>query len=175
MGAGIKRFKIKTEVCFSENAIDVLTEIKGQNAVIITDSFMVESGTADRIAEKLDNCSSVSIFSKVVPDVITADTGCDVLAHALKASLALEYLPRAYKNGNDYTARDKMHSASCLAGMAFNGVSLGINHGIAHAIGAKLHIPHGRANAILLPHVIAFNADLDGHFGRGWGRFGTIP
>lgn len=45
MGAGMKRFKIKTEVCFSENTIDVLTEIKGQNAVMITDSFMVESGT----------------------------------------------------------------------------------------------------------------------------------
>jgi len=64
----MKRFKIKTEVCFSENAIDALTEIKGKNAVIFTDSFMASSGTADRIAEKLGNCSSVSIFDKVRPD-----------------------------------------------------------------------------------------------------------
>ncbi len=116
---------------------------------------------------------------KSVPPVITADTGFDVLTHALEAYMSInandfcdalaekavelvaEYLIPAYKDGNDIVARRKMHIASCLAGIAFNEVSLGINHGIAHALGAQFHIPHGRANAMLLPHVLYFNAELD--------------
>lgn len=283
----MKRFKLSTEVYFSEDAINVLLDIKDVNAVLITDKFMVDSGMADMLLKKLRNCKSVSVFSDVVPDppmsliekgiafledkdcqvvvalgggssidaakaivfmtkkiqdannpagqnnmkliaipttsgtgsevtqfavvtdtasgkkiplidealmpdmaildpelvksappFITADTGMDVITHAVEAyvsevasdvsdalaekalELAFEYLPKAYRNGYDIKARDKMHRASCLAGMAFSLVNLGLNHGIAHALGAIFHIPHGRANALVLPHVIEFNADM---------------
>lgn len=280
-------FKLPTNVCFDENALDVLSQYKGVNAVVFTDPFMVKSGVAETIAAKLSACASVSIFGDVRPDPpieliaqgldflvkadadvvvalgggssidaakavilmakrsgkkqdiklvaipttsgtgsevtqfavitdkeagvkyplvhedlqpdvaildpalvasappsITADTGFDAITHALEAyistaanefsdalaekalELAFEYLPHAVKNGNDLVARDKMHKASCLAGMSFNIVSLGVNHGIAHALGAKFHIPHGRANAILLPHVMRYNAELGDSFSK---------
>jgi alcohol dehydrogenase class IV len=283
----MKRFKLSTEVLFSEDAINALLDVKDVNAVLITDKFMVDSGMADTILKKLSNCKAVSVFSEVVPDppmdliergvnflsdkdcdvvvslgggssidaakaivymagkielaqnpdstkkikhialpttsgtgsevtqfavvtdtekgvkiplideslmpdvaildpelvksappFITADTGMDVITHALEAyvsetasdcsdclaekavELAFEYLPKAYRNGYDIKARDKMHRASCLAGMSFSLVNLGLNHGIAHALGAIFHIPHGRANALVLPYVIEFNADM---------------
>ena len=118
---------------------------------------------------------------KSVPANVTADTGMDVMTHAIEAYVSVNnnefsaalaekaieicgtFLLRSYLDNNDAHARRKMHVASCLAGLAFNSASLGLNHGIAHAVGARFHIPHGRANAMLLPHVIEYNSGIDKH------------
>ena len=116
-------------------------------------------------------------FVVSLPKSATADTGLDVLTHALEAyvsvlasdytdglavhaiELVFEYLPRAYKNGStDFEAREKMHNASCIAGLAFTNAFLGLNHSMAHKLGGEYHIPHGRANALLLPYVVEYNA-----------------
>lgn len=118
-----------------------------------------------------------------LPKIPTADTGLDVLTHAIEAyvstmssdytdglclqaiEIIFEYLVRSYKNGAlDPEAREKIHNASCIAGMAFTNSFLGLNHSMAHKIGAEFNISHGRSNAILLPYIIKYNSSLPEKF-----------
>jgi alcohol dehydrogenase class IV len=110
-----------------------------------------------------------------VPPNATAATGMDVMTHAIEAFISTHNNPFArcyankavelvfrslycsYTNGSDLEAKGSMQIASCMAGIAFNSAGLGITHSIAHAFGAMFHLPHGLANAIVLPYVIKFN------------------
>lgn len=111
-----------------------------------------------------------------VPSAVTANTGMDVLTHALEAYVALganvfsdamaeksvelllKSLLSCYRDGSDLRSRTMMQEASTLAGIAFNTAGLGVNHSIAHQLGGTFHIPHGLANAILLNRVIEYNS-----------------
>ena len=121
-------------------------------------------------------------FVLSMPKGLTADTGIDCLTHALEAfvsnfaspftdsnarqaiQLVFEYLPAAYKHSEATEARTMMHNAACMAAMAFANASVGVNHALAHAFGARFGISHGRANALMLPHVIAYNTAVPAKF-----------
>jgi len=121
-------------------------------------------------------------FVMSMPKGLTADTGIDCLTHALEAGvsnyaspytdanamqairLAFKYLPIAYEHPHDEEARSMMHNAACIAALAFSNASVGVNHALAHAFGARFGVAHGRANALMLPHVIAYNAAVPAKF-----------
>ena len=127
--------------------------------------------------ELMPNMSIVDTDNMMsAPKGLTCASGIDVMTHAIEAyvsvmssdytdSLALraiklvfDYLPRAYKDGNDVEARDHMANASCMAGMAFANAFLGLNHSLAHKLGAFHHLPHGIANALVLLNVMRYNS-----------------
>jgi acetaldehyde dehydrogenase/alcohol dehydrogenase len=121
-------------------------------------------------------------FVMSMPKGLTADTGVDCLTHALEAGVSIHsspytdanamqairlvfrYLPIAYEHPGDAEARSMVHNAACLAALAFSNTSVGVNHALAHAFGARFGISHGRANALMLPHVIAYNASVPTKF-----------
>ena len=146
-------------------------------AVITDETTGVKYPLADY--ELLPNMAIVDAdLMMTMPKGLTSASGIDVLTHALEAyasmmatdytdSLALmaaksvfNYLPRCYDNGaNDPEAREKMANASTMAGMAFANAFLGVCHSMAHKLGAFHHLPHGVANALMISHVIRFNAE----------------
>ncbi|HVP49322.1 MAG TPA: bifunctional acetaldehyde-CoA/alcohol dehydrogenase [Bryobacteraceae bacterium] len=121
-------------------------------------------------------------FVMSMPRGLTADTGIDCLTHGLEAAvsvyasaytdanalqaiqLAFKYLPIAYENPRDEEARTMMHNSACIAALAFSNASVGVNHALAHAFGARFGVAHGRANALMLPHVIRYNASVPTKF-----------
>jgi acetaldehyde dehydrogenase/alcohol dehydrogenase len=126
-----------------------------------------------------------------MPPSVTADTGIDALTHALEAGVSIfaspyteafcvqavrlifDALPRAVADGEDLEARTAMSNAATLAGLAFSNAFVGVNHALAHAVGARFGISHGRANGLFLPHVLRFNASLPTKFmpAPGYGAY----
>ncbi len=117
-----------------------------------------------------------------MPPEVTADTGVDALTHALEAgvsifaspytdafcmqaiNLILDALPRAHADGSDLDARASMANAATIAGLAFSNAFVGVCHSLAHSVGARFGVAHGRANGIFLPHVLRYNASLPRKF-----------
>ena len=123
-----------------------------------------------------DEAILTTFFVKSAPEKVTAYSGMDVLVHALESlvakkanhftdalaekaiELVVENLPTCVVDGKNEVARAAMHEASCMAGIAFNQAGLGITHALSHQLGGQFHVPHGLANAMLLPYVIMYNA-----------------
>jgi acetaldehyde dehydrogenase/alcohol dehydrogenase len=121
-------------------------------------------------------------FVMSMPKKLTADTGIDCLTHGLEAGVSIlaspytdsnamqairlvfKYLPIAYERPADEEARGMMHNAACIAAIAFSNAAVGVNHALAHAFGARFGVAHGLANALMLPHVIAYNASVPTKF-----------
>jgi acetaldehyde dehydrogenase/alcohol dehydrogenase len=121
-------------------------------------------------------------FVMSMPRKLTADTGIDCLTHALEAGVSIlaspytdsnamqaipmvfKYLPIAFDHPENEEARSMMHNAACIAALAFSNASVGVNHALAHAFGARFGVSHGRANALMLPHVLAYNASVPTKF-----------
>ena len=164
----------------------------------VTDFAILTHGAVKHplVDEKLRPWAAIldSDLLTALPSGLIADTGFDVLAHALEAAVAKNggffsdamskesfcaawaWLPRSFRG--ELSARLPMHEATTMAGIAFTHAGLGLCHAMAHALGGKFHVPHGRLNAILLPAVIGFNAQAAGakysEFARCAGIGGSV-
>ena len=154
----------------------------GSGSEVSKSSVITDSTTRIKVPiRNLDMVPSIAILDPLLtislPKEITAETGMDALTHHLESFVsikanpitnavakagaidAIEWLPIAYKDGSNVDAREKMMFCSTMGAFAFSSASLGLSHGMAHAIGARLNISHSLFNAILLPLIIRFNSD----------------
>lgn len=158
----------------------------------VTSFAVVTSGGRKEVLVSDDMSPTMAILDPEVtatlPPSITADTGMDAITHALEAyvstgasdfsdafaekasQLAFQNLEKAVKDGHDLGAREKMHNAATMAAIAFDNSGLGITHSLAHALGARFPLPHGRLNAVLLPAVMEFNAGPVSYGAQGLSR-----
>ena len=120
------------------------------------------------------------LLTREMPRQLTADTGMDVISHAIEAftgawhndfadglslqalRLALKYLPRAWRDGSDEEARERMHNAATIAGLAITNASIALGHALAHPLGAIFSLPHGRVICVMLPYSMAYTANGGG-------------
>ncbi|MCH5162274.1 MAG: bifunctional acetaldehyde-CoA/alcohol dehydrogenase [Clostridiales bacterium] len=155
-------------------------------AVITDEETGLKHPLADyELLPKMAICDPELMMS--IPKGLTANSGYDAMVHSIEAlasvmasdftngiakeavKLIFEYLPKAYRDGSDEKARAEMAYASTMAGMAFANAFLGVCHSMAHKLGAYHHLPHGLANALLLPEVMRFNA------AEAPAKMGTFP
>ena len=168
------KLRNKARLCCIPSTSGTASEVS--RSIVISDN---EKGMKHGLGN-MEMMPDIAICDPVVtvsmPAKITAETGMDALTHALEALVSqranylsdtlavkaaldvLEYLPQAYQSGTDIEAREKMQLASMVAGMAFTNVSLGIVHSMAHTVGSYFHVPHGLADAVILPFVIQYNS-----------------
>lgn len=179
-----KGIKVTLEEYFPDHAIELIAipTTSGSGSEVTAYAIISDPENGRKyplIDEKLvPNCAILDPHLVLsVPRQVAVDTGMDVLTHAIEAlvsdgandfsdalaekaiALVWHFLPVVFTDEKNLDARAHMHNASCMAGMAFNSAGLGLVHGMAHAIGGMLHIPHGKINAMLLPLVIEYNAE----------------
>jgi len=183
LAKSVKKIASQIDTSFKPHMIAIPTT-SGTGSEVTAFSVITDTATHTKIPLASpdmtpDEAILDEVLVKSVPAGVTADTGMDVFTHAIEAYVSInnnefsgalaekaveicgQFLFRSYSDNNDSHARRKMHIAACLAGLAFNSSSLGLNHGMAHQLGAIYHIPHGRANAILLPYIIEYNSNIN--------------
>lgn len=174
-------FKIAKEQGYSDIEFIAIPTTSGSGSEMTSYSVITNAATKEKLAlTSPDMYPDVAILDPHIvlstPPKLTADSGMDAVSHAVEAYvsthhtdfsdamaekallLLFEYLPITYQEPHNLQARERVHNAACLAGMAFENAGLGIVHSMSHAIGGQFNVPHGRLNALIMPTVIEFNA-----------------
>lgn len=163
----------KARICFIPSTSGTASEITAFSVITDTENHIKYPLVSPQFVP--DVAILDPALPATMPKLITAQTGMDVMTHAIEAfvstaaddytdalayraiKLVFAYLPKAIEKPDDLDARTRMHDASTIAGMAFSNASLGIVHSMAHKIGGEFHLTHGEANAIMLPYIIDYN------------------